>query len=77
MAKSPDKFAAAYSQFTGIEPKVSAEAAKVIKLGEVVSPDQIKRQAKAFADLGVIPNDVSGQIDKYWDGSLVAQALKK
>ncbi len=77
MAKSPDKFAAAYAQFTGIDPKVSAEAAKAIKLGEVVSVDQIKRQAKAFADLGVIPNDVSGQIDKYWDGSLVAQALKK
>ena len=77
LAKSPDKFAKAYADFTGIDPKVAAEAAKVIKLGEVVSPDQIKRQAKAFADLGVIPNDVSGQIDKYWDGSLVAQALKK
>lgn len=77
MAKSPTKFAAAYAKFTGIDPKVSAEAAKVIKLGEVVSVDQIKRQAKAFADLGVIPKDVSGQIEKYWDGSLVAQAMKK
>ncbi len=77
MTKSPAKFAKAYSEFTGIDPKVSAEAAKVIKLGEVVSVDQIKRQAKAFSDLGVIPNDVSGQIDKQWDGSLVTQAMKK
>lgn len=77
MAKSPDKFAAAYAEFTGIDPKISAEAAKVIKLGEVVSVDQIKRQAKAFAELGVIQNDVSGQIEKFWDGSLVTQALKK
>jgi sulfonate transport system substrate-binding protein len=76
MSKSPDAFAKSYAEFTGIEPKLSAEAAKVIKLGEVVSVDQIKRQAKAFADLGVIPNDVSGQISNYWDGSLVAQAMK-
>ncbi len=77
MVRSPEKFAKAYAEFTGIDPKVSAEAAKVIKLGEVVSADQIKRQAKAFNELGVIPNDVSGQIEKYWDGSLVADALKK
>jgi sulfonate transport system substrate-binding protein len=77
MVRSPEKFAKAYADFTGIDPKVSAEAAKVIKLGEVVSADQIKRQAKAFNELGVIPNDVSGQIEKYWDGSLVADALKK
>ena len=77
MDKSPEKFAKAYSDFTGIDPKISAEATKVIKLGEVVSADQIKRQAKAFNELGVIPNDVSAQIEKFWDGSLVAQALKR
>ena len=58
-------------------PNIAAEAAKVIKLGEVVSPDQIKRQAKAFADLGVIQKDVSGQIDANWDGSFVAKAMAK
>ncbi|AMN44010.1 ABC transporter substrate-binding protein [Rhodoplanes sp. Z2-YC6860] len=76
MSKNPEKFTKSYAEFTGIEPKLSAEATKVIKLGEVVSVDQIKRQAKAFADLGVIPNDVSGQIANYWDGSLVTQAMK-
>ena len=33
--------------------------------------------AKAFADLGVIQKDVSGDITNYWDGSFVANALKK
>lgn len=77
LAKSPQKFAEAYAQLSGMDPKVAAEAAKVIKLGEVVSPEQIKRQAKAFADLGVIQKDVSGQVDANWDGSFVAKALAK
>jgi sulfonate transport system substrate-binding protein len=77
LAKSPAAFGAAYAQFSGMAPEVAAEAAKVIKLGEVISPDQIKRQAKGFADLGVIQKDVSGEIDKHWDGSFVEKALAK
>lgn len=77
LAKSPQKFADAYAQLSGMAPNIAAEAAKVIKLGEVVSPDQIKRQAKAFADLGVIQKDVSGQVDAHWDGSFVTKALAK
>lgn len=77
LAASPQKFAEAYARLTGLDVKVSAEASKPIKLGAVVSPDQIKAQAKAFADLGVIQKDVSGDIAKYWDGSFVANANKK
>jgi sulfonate transport system substrate-binding protein len=77
LASSPEKFAGAYAKLTGLDPKVSAEASKAIKLGSVVSPEQIKAQAKAFADLGVIQKDVSGEIAKYWDGSFVTNALKK
>jgi ABC-type nitrate/sulfonate/bicarbonate transport system substrate-binding protein len=77
LAKSPQKFADAYAQLSGMAPNIAAEAAKVITLGEVVSPDQIKRQAKAFADLGVIQKDVSGEIDANWDGSFVAKAMAK
>jgi sulfonate transport system substrate-binding protein len=54
LAASPQKFAEAYAKLTGLEPKVSAEASKSIKLGGVVSPEQITAQAKAFADLKVI-----------------------
>ena len=77
LAASPQKFAEAYAKLTGLDVKVSAEASKAITLGAVVSPEQIKAQAKAFADLGVIQKDVSGDIAKYWDGSFVANANKK
>ena len=77
LAKSPAAFGDAYAKLTGLAPEVSAQAAKIIKLGEVISPDQIKRQAKGFADLGVIQKDVSGEIDAHWDGSFVDKALGK
>lgn len=77
LAKSPEKFADAYAKLSGMQPNIAAEAAKVITLGEVISPDQIKRQAKAFADLGVIQKDVSGQIEANWDGTFVSKALGK
>jgi sulfonate transport system substrate-binding protein len=77
LAKSPAAFGDAYAKLTGLAPDVSAQAAKIIKLGEVISPDQIKRQAKGFADLGVIQKDVSNEIDVHWDGSFVDKALGK
>lgn len=77
LVKSPAAFGDAYAKLTGLAPDVSAQAAKIIKLGEVISPDQIKRQAKGFADLGVIQKDVSGEIDAHWDGSFVDKALGK
>jgi sulfonate transport system substrate-binding protein len=77
LTKSPNEFAEAYAQLSGMAPDIAGKASEVIKLGEVVSPDQIKRQAKAFADLGVIQKDVSGQIDTAWDGSFVQKALGK
>jgi len=76
-SKSPKAFADAYAQLSGMKPELAAKASEVITLGEVVSPDQIKRQAKAFADLGVIQKDVSGDVEKHWDGSFVAKALGK
>jgi sulfonate transport system substrate-binding protein len=77
LAQSPKDFAEAYAQLSGMAPDIAAKASQVIKLGEVITPDQIKRQAKAFADLGVIQKDVSGQIDANWDGSFVKDALAK
>ncbi|MFL9824846.1 ABC transporter substrate-binding protein [Rhodoplanes sp. SY1] len=77
LKKDPKKFAETYAKLSGMQPDIAAKAAQIITLGEVVSPDQIKRQAKAFADLGVIQKDVSGQIDGAWDGSFVTKALGK
>ena len=58
-------------------PATAAEAAKPIKLGGVVDLNQIKRQAKAFNELGVIQKDVSGEIAEFWDTSFVKNAGSK
>ena len=73
---SPAAFGTAISKLTGLEAGVSGEIAKVIKLGPVITVDQVKRQAKAFNELGVIPKDVSGEIEKYWDPRFLEQAAK-
>ena len=77
LGKSPAKFAEAYAQLSGMAPDIAAQASQIIKLGEVISPEQIKRQAKGFAELGVIQKDVSDQIDAHWDSSFVEKALGK
>jgi sulfonate transport system substrate-binding protein len=76
LGTSKDKFGAGIAQLTGLDPAVSAKIAETINLGPVITPDQIKRQAKAFTDLGVIPKDVSGEIDKFWDASYLEKAMK-
>ncbi len=76
LAADKTAFGNAYAKLTGLDPKVAAEAAKPITLGSVVTPDQIQRQAKAFADLGVIQKDVSGEIAKNWDDSIVSDAKR-
>lgn len=77
LTRSPAAFANAYAQLSGMAPDIAAQASQIIKLGEVISPDQIKRQAKGFAELGVIQKDVSDQIDAHWDSSFVEKALGK
>jgi sulfonate transport system substrate-binding protein len=74
LAASPKDFSETMARLTGLEPPVAAKVAEVIRLGPVITPDQIKRQAKAFHELGVIQKDVSGEIDRYWDASFVQRA---
>ena len=76
LAASPAKFGTAIAAMTGLDAAVSDRIAGIITLRPVITPDQVKRQAKAFTDLGVIPKDVSGEIDKYWDGRLLETAMK-
>lgn len=68
------KFAQALQGLTGLDAAVSAEIAKKIDLGAVVTIDQVERQAKAFHEFGVIPRDVSGEIGEYWDLTFVETA---
>jgi sulfonate transport system substrate-binding protein len=77
MQASPQKFAEAYAQFTGLPLETAKDAAKPIKLGGVVDLEQIKRQAKAFNQLGVIQKDVSADIAEFWDTSFAKKAAGK
>ena len=72
---SPAAFGTAIQKLTGLDAEISSRIATTIKLGPVVTPDQLKRQAKAFSDLGVITKDVSGEIDAAWNGSFLSKAL--
>jgi sulfonate transport system substrate-binding protein len=73
---SKPEFARAVATLTGLDPEISLKIAEVIKLGPVLTPEQLSRQAKAFSDLAVIPRDVSTEIEKFWDASFLANATK-
>ncbi len=73
---SKPEFAGAVARLTGLDPEISLKIAEVIKLGPVLTPEQLSRQAKAFSDLAVIPRDVSAEIEKFWDASFLANAVK-
>lgn len=75
LAKDPEAFAEAYSKYTGLPLNVTRESAKLIKLGGVLDLEQLRRQAKTFNELGVIPKDVSGQIDTVWDTTLLKEVM--
>ncbi len=70
------EFGRAIASLTGLDADVSLKIAEIIKLGPVVTPEQIERQAKAFAELGVIPKDISGEIRRYWNASFLDTAMK-
>ncbi|MGZ8117237.1 ABC transporter substrate-binding protein [Bordetella bronchiseptica] len=73
LEQDPEAFAQAYSKYTNLPLSVTRESVKLIKLGGVLDLDQLRRQAKTFNELGVIPKDVSGQIDKFWDPTLTRE----
>lgn len=76
LTKTKERFAEAISQFTGISPEISARIAAYIELRPTLSIEQMKRQAATFHKFGVIPNDVSGELDKYYPADLVEAGLK-
>jgi len=75
LAADPEVFAQAYAKYTGLPLEVTRESAKLIKLGGVLDLEQLRRQAKVFNELGVIPKDVSGQMDKVWEPAIVQEVM--
>lgn len=73
LAGDPDLFAEVYTKYTGLPQDVTRKSVDVIKLGGVLDLAQLKRQAKLFHELGVIPKDTSGDMESVWDPSLLEE----
>lgn len=76
LAASPEAFARAITTYTGIGPEIAARIAGGIKLGAVLSLDQMQRQAKEFHRLGVIQRDVSMELPAFFAGDLVSGVVR-
>ena len=76
LAASPADFAKAITAYTGIAPEIAARIAAGIKLGAVLSLDQMQRQAAEFHRLGVIQRDVSAELPRFFAGDLVEGVLR-
>lgn len=77
MAADPAAFAKAINAYTSIAPTIAERIAAGIKLGAVLSLDQLQRQAAAFHKLGVIQRDVSADLPNHFAGDLVAGVLAR
>lgn len=76
MAKNPELFADAYSKYTGLPLNVTRESTKVIKLGGVLTRDQVRRQAEAAFKQGIIQRDVANEAAALYDDSM-AREIKR
>lgn len=76
MAKNNDLFADAYAKYTGLAPAVTKESSKIIKLGGVLTRDQVKLQAEAAFKQGIIQRDVANEAAALYDDSM-AREIKR
>jgi sulfonate transport system substrate-binding protein len=76
MAKNTELFADAYAKYTGLPLPVTRESAKVIKLGGVLTREQVRLLADAAFKQGVIQKDVAAEAAALYDDSL-AREIKK
>lgn len=75
LAADGNKFAEVYSAYTGLPLEVTRESHKVIKLGGVLTRDQVARLAEASFKQGVIKTDVTREAAALYDDSL-ARAVR-
>ena len=76
LSKNKDVFADAYSKYTGLPLNVTKESAKIIKLGGVLTKDQVSRLAEAAFKQGIVQKDVTKEAAALYDDSMVVE-LKK
>ena len=76
MAKNNDLFADAYSKYTGLPLSVTKESSKIIKLGGVLTRDQVRLQAEAAFKQGIIQRDVANEAAALYDDTM-AREIKR
>ncbi|MEO7939856.1 MAG: ABC transporter substrate-binding protein [Burkholderiaceae bacterium] len=76
MAKNPEMFAEAYSKYTGLPLNVTKESAKIIKLGGVLTKEQVRLQAEAAFKQGIVQKDVANEAAALYDDSM-AREIKR
>lgn len=76
LGKSKEAFADAYARYTGLPLNVTRESAKIIKLGGVLTKDQVARLAEAAFTQGIVQKDVVKEAAALYDDS-IAKELKK
>jgi sulfonate transport system substrate-binding protein len=72
LRESHAKFAKAISEFTGVDATSADRMSQRIKLGGVLTLDQLKAQSAWMFKSGIIPRDVGGKIEAHYDTSLLA-----
>ncbi len=73
MAKNEDLFADSYSKFTGLPLATTKVSAKLIKLGGVLTKEQVRLQADAAFKQGIIQKDVSADAAALYDDSIARE----
>ncbi len=76
MAKNNEMFAEAYSKYTGLPLSVTKESAKIIKLGGVLTKEQVRLQADSAFKQGIVLKDVSVDAAALFDDSM-AREIKR
>ena len=73
MAKNNDLFAESYAKYTGLPLSVTKESSKVIKLGGVLTKEQVKLQADAAFKQGIVQKDVGNEAAALYDDSMARE----
>jgi sulfonate transport system substrate-binding protein len=76
LAKNNDQFADAYAKYTGLPLTVTKESAKIIKLGGVLTKEQVKLQAEAAFKQGIVQKDVGTEAAALYDDSIAVSIRK-
>ncbi len=73
----PKRWAKIYAEKAGLPEAVAAESVRITKLDATLPLQSIKRISKFLSDNGVIPRDVSGEIQSYYTYDFLAKATGK